>query len=260
MKKVLLASMVGLLCLTRLQAQSLEYKTKLGNLKDKKVIIEMAASTIRIEGHNSDEMVIQASSGSPALPERAKGLKPLYQSGVDNTGIGLSVTPDAGGLRIEKVARKEIKYTLKLPKNVAVLYQEVNWQGGKITIADMDGDLEVKTNGSDIVLTNVTGPVVANSTSGSVDVVFSSLSQAKPTSISVISGEVDVTLPAATKADMKLRSINGEMYTDFDLGKKSPAGGLSKVGGGSNIEGTVNGGGVEFTLNTISSNIYIRKK
>ena len=59
---------------------------------------------------------------------------------------------------------------------------------------------------------------------------------------------------------MKLRSINGEMYTDFDLGSKSNKDGLSKVGGGTNIEGTTNGGGVEVQLNTISSNIYIRKK
>jgi DUF4097 and DUF4098 domain-containing protein YvlB len=260
MKKVLLASMLGMLCLTGIQAQSLEYKTKLGNSKDKKVTIEMAAASVKIEGHNSDEVLIQASSGSPTPPERAKGLKPLYQSGSDNTGIGLSVVTDASGLHIEKVTRKEIRYTIKLPRQAALLYQEVNWQGGKIVVGNMEGDLEIKTNGADINLSNVTGPVVANSTSGNVNVVFSSLSQAKPTAISAISGEVDITLPANTKADMKLRSINGEMYTDFDLGRKSSVGGLSKVGGAANVEGTTNGGGVELTLNTISSNIYIRKK
>ena len=260
MKKVLLASMMGLLCLGEVQAQTLEYKTKLGNTKDKKVIIEMAGASVKIEGHNSDEVIIQASSGSPAPPERAKGLKPLYQTGTDNTGIGLSVVAESGGLRIDKVTRKEVKYTIKLPSKVAVLYQEVNWQGGKITVGNMEGDLEIKTNGSDIALSNVTGPVVANTTSGNVNVVFSNLSQSKPTAISSISGEIDVSLPATAKSDMKLRSINVEMYTDFDLSTKTSRDGMARVGGGSNIEGTTNGGGVEVTLNTISSNIYIRKK
>lgn len=261
MKKVLLISMGCVLCLAESMAQTHEYKAKLANSKEKKVTIEMAASQVKIEGYAGDEIIIQASSGFEAPPERSKGLKPLYYAGVDNTGIGLSITNEASGLKVEKVTRKEVKYTIRLPKQVSVLFQEVNWQGGsKIAISNMDGDLEIKTNVANINLTNVTGPVVANTTSGDVNVVFSALNQSKPTAISSISGEVDVTLPATAKSTMKLRSINGEMYTDFDLGTKSNKDGLSKVGGGTNIEGTTNGGGVEVQLNTISSNIYIRKK
>ncbi len=258
MKKLLLMSAGILWFLTNVQAQ--EYKTKLSNSKDRKVTIEIASSDIKIEGHNSDEVVIQASSGYEAPPERAKGLKPLYYNAVDNSGIGLAVTPENGGIRIEKATRKEIKYTIRLPRKVAVLYQQTNWQGSSITISNMDGDLEVRTNNADIDLLNVTGPVVANSTSGEVKVIYSNLSQEKPTAISTISGAVDITLPGNAKSNLKLRSINGEMYTDFDLGVKNTKDGMSKVGGGNNIEGTTNGGGVEIQLNTISSNIYIRKQ
>lgn len=238
-----------------------EYKTKLTNSKDRKVTIEMVSSDIKIEGHNSDDVIIQASSGYAAPPERAKGLKPLYYSAVDNSGIGLSVTPEGNGLKIEKATRKNIKYTIKLPREVAILYTEMNWQGGsRITISNMAGDLEVKTNNANIDLLNVTGPLVANSISGEVKVVYSALSQEKPTAISTVSGVIDITLPATTKSNLKLRSINGEMYTDFDLGLKSTKDGLTKVGTGSNIDGTTNGGGVEMKLNTISSDIYIRKQ
>ena len=237
-----------------------EYKTKLANSKDRKVIIEMAASDIKIEGHNSDEVIIQASSGFEAPPDRAKGLKPMYYNAVDNSGIGLSVTPENGGLKIEKATRKDVKYTIKLPRKVAVLYQETNWQGANISISNMDGDLEIKTNGANINLNNVTGPIVANTTSGEVTVVYSSLNQEKPTAISSISGEIDVSLPATVKSNLNLRSITGEMYTDFDLGVKNAKNGMTKVGGNNNIEGQTNGGGVEIQLKTISSNIYIRKQ
>ncbi len=147
-----------------------------------------------------------------------------------------------------------------MPKKVAILFRQINWRNGAVTISNMDGDLEVRTTNSPITLKSVTGPVVANTTNGEVNVFFTNLSQEKPTSITTISGAVDVTLPANAKANMKLRSINGEMYTDFDLGLKSTKEGLSRVGGGNHIEGTANGGGVEIQLNTISSNIYIRKQ
>ncbi|WP_031530038.1 DUF4097 family beta strand repeat-containing protein [Dyadobacter crusticola] len=261
MKNALLLGVGVLYCLSGAYAQNLEFKTKLANSREKKVVIEMAAADVKIEGHNSEEVLIVASSGFEAPPERAKGLKPLYHTGVDNTGIGLSVVTEGNTVKVEKVARKETKYTIRLPRQVAVLFQETNWQGGsKVGVANMDGDLEIRTNGADINLNKVTGPVVANSTSGSVNVIFSALSQSKPTAISTISGEIDVSLPATAKSNMKLRSINGEMYTDFELGVKNAKDGLSKVGGASNIEGTTNGGGVEVQLNTISSNIYIRKQ
>ena len=239
-----------------------EYKTSLTNSKDHKVTIDMEGGEIKVEGHSGDGVVIVASSGyeSAAPPERAKGLKPLYNSAVDNTGIGLSVTQANGGLTIEKATRKAISYTIRLPRNVAVLYQQLNWQGAKVTINNMDGDLEVRTNNASIDLNKVTGPVVANTISGEINVVYSGLSQDKPTAISTISGEIDVTLPATARSTMKLRTITGEVYTDFDLGVKQSKDGMTKVGGSNNVDGATNGGGVELQLKTISSNIYIRKQ
>ncbi len=256
-KSVLLISSI-LLTVTLSYAQ--EFKTKLANSKDRKVILEMASSAVKIEGHNSDEVIIQASSGYEAPPERAKGLKPLYYSGVDNTGVGLSVTTEGNILKIENVSRKSIKYTIKLPRMVAVLFQEMNWGNSKVMISNMEGDLEIKTNNAKVDLDNVTGPVVANSISGEIKVVYGNVSQSKPTAISTVSGVIDISLPASTKSNLKLRSMNGEIYTDFDLGLKNAKDGLTRIGTGHNIEGTTNGGGVEMALKTISSDIYIRKQ
>lgn len=257
MKKLPLLITSLLWCLTSVYAQ--EYKTKLANTKDHKVTLEIDAGDIKIEGYNGDELLIQA-AGYEAPPERAKGLKALYNSAVDNSGIGLAITPSAGGLKIEKATRKQIKYTIRLPRKVAILYQQINWQQGNLTISNMDGDLELRTNNGGIDLTNVTGPVVANTTNGEIKIVYSSLSQEKPSAITTINGPIDISLPASAKANLKLRSIHGEMYTDFDLGVKSQKDGLAKVGGGNNIDGTTNGGGVEIELRTINSNIYIRKQ
>lgn len=259
MKKILLLS-TGILWFAA-QSHAQEFKTKLANSKDQKVLIEMNASEITIEGTTADEVSIQASGTIDPVPERAKGLKPVYYNGTDNTGLGLSVTKEEGVLKIEKAVRKAMKYTIRIPKKVAVKFQETNWMGGsRLSISNMDGDLEVSTLNADIDLIKVTGPVVANSTSGSIKIVYDNLNQAKPSGISTVSGSIDIALPASAKSNLSLHTINGEIYTDFDLGLKNEKNGMSKISMGNAVKGTTNGGGVEIQLNTISSNIYVRKQ
>ncbi len=248
------------LLLTAVYTQAQEFKTKLANTKDSKIAIELDGENLKIEGYAGDEVIIKGGGVEP-IPEQAKGLKPLYNTNVDNTGLGVAVNVEGGVLKIEKASRKSAKYTIMVPNKASIMYTQVNWQGGSpVSFSNIDGDLEIKTNNSDIKLTNVTGPIVANSISGKLTAVFSSLNQSTPSSISLISGDLDITLPATTKATLSMKSISGEIYSDLDLNLKSGKDGMSRVGGGHNINGNLNGGGVNLQLNTISSNIYVRKK
>ncbi len=257
MKKMLLLGIGCLSQLTVLYAQ--EYKTKLANTGDQKVTIMLNGANVKIEGYSGNELLIQTTAKLPVLPEQAKGLRPLYNTAVDNSGIGLAVTTESGGIRIESATPKSMPYTIRIPQKVAILFQQINWNMGHVTIQNTDGDLELRTNNGSIYLTDVTGPIVANTTNGEVKVVFSTLNQLKPTAITTINGSIDITLPATTKADFKLSNINGGIYTDFDMGVNKKDG-MTRMGGGYNAHGTTNGGGVDLQLKTINSDIYIRKQ
>jgi hypothetical protein len=241
------------------EGQLRTYKTKLGTGKDKQVLIQMFGSEVRVVGHSSDEVVIETKNYS-APPARAQGLKPLYNQAEDNTNLGLSVTKDNNILKITKASRQGGHYTIRVPRNASVIYRETNWNGGNFTLSDVDGEVEIKLNNASATLTNVSGPVVANTTNGSINIKFSRLDQGKPSALSTINGAIDITLPAATKADFKLKSIQGEIYTDFDLNlPRDTKSDLPKVAGGNTIAGKVNGGGVEMNIRTINSDIFIRK-
>lgn len=257
MKKILLTGIVCLSQLPVLYAQ--EYKTKLANSSDQKVTIMLNGGNMKIEGYSGSELIIQTSAKLAPIPERAKGLRSLYNSAVDNTGIGLSVTPENGGIRIEKATRQEMPYTIRIPAKATVLYEQSNWTHSNVTVQSMESDLEIRTTNGNISLLDVTGPVVANTTNGEVKVVYSSLNQTKPTAISTINGDIDITMPTPTKATLKLSTINGEMYTDFDLNQPKKEG-MTRMGGGHVINSTTNGGGVDLQLKTINSNIYVRKQ
>ncbi len=235
-----------------------EYKTKLANNPNSRVRLVMASSEVKIIGHNSDEVIVETNNFQ-APPARAQGLKPLYNGAEDNTGIGLSVTREGNTLTIVKAQKNQGKYVIRIPKKVSIAYTEANWNGGDFELSDVDGEIELKLNNSRAELTNVAGPIVANSTNGSIQVKFKNVNQQKPSSISVVNGEIDITLPATTKANWKLRSMNGEVYTDFDMALPKDKSDLQKIAGSNTVEGKTNGGGVEMNVYTINSDIFIRK-
>ncbi len=253
MKKVSLI-IVALFVLSYSYAQ--EFKIAVSD-KNGKFTINVHDCDLQIIGHDGNEILITA-KGYEKPPERAKGLKPLYNSAVDNTGIGLSVQESGGNLTIQKATRGDIDYTIKIPSTMHVSISETNWHGDNFTIENISGEIEVNAKSSDIKMKGVSGPVVANTTNGDIDIVYKTLNQEKPNAIKSINGHVDITLPSSAKSSVKLRAMNGEIFTNFDVAMKTSEDNINVYGGGK-IEGAINGGGVEIKLNTINDNIYLRK-
>jgi hypothetical protein len=87
----------------------------------------------------------------------------------------------------------------------------------EISVEGVDGELEVTSVNGEINLRNVSGAVVAHATNGEVRVSLTRVTPDKPMSFTSLNGDVDVTLPASLRANFKLRSDRGEVYTDFDV-------------------------------------------
>lgn len=259
MRKISILITGLLLGLLTQQGAAQEYRQELGNSANTTVQLAVSQSDVAIEGHDSNEIVIR-NLDYEAPPERAEGLRALYYSAEDNTGIGLSVEQENGMLKIVQASKDGGDYRIMIPNRTRLMVEEVNWGGGDFDISNHQGEIEILSKNGDVKMTAVTGPVIISSTSGDVEIDFSSLSQANPTSISLVSGFIDITLPANSKADFKLSSISGEIYTDLDIEMRGDRSEMRRIGGSRQIEGTLNGGGVEVGLKTISGEVYLRKK
>lgn len=258
MKKTITFIITLMLALVAQWVQAQEYRHNLGNSPELNIEFAVGQSDVTIEGHDSNEVVIE-NLDFEDRPERAQGLRALYYSAEDNTGIGLSVEEENGTLRIVPASRDDGEYRIMIPNRVRLMVEQVNWGGGDFEISNHRGEVEVLSKTGDIILSNVTGPVTASSTSGDVEIEFSELSQANPTSISLVSGFIDITMPANSNANFNLSSISGEVYTDLDIALDGQNdNNMSRLGGGGQINGTLNGGGVEVSLKSISGDIYLR--
>jgi hypothetical protein len=108
--------------------------------------------------------------------------------------------------------------------------------------------------------------VVANTHNQDVRVTLTRITADKAMSFLSHNGDVDVTLPASAKANLKMRSDNGEIFTDFDIqirpagpSQTSPRGRGFRVEINQSLYGAINGGGPEFELRTYNGNIYVRR-
>ena len=263
MKIILSAiALLSLLAAASPQALAQEYTYTLANTTDNSIEFTFSRGDLVIEGHDSDQVVIRNLDYEP-VPDRAKGLKALYNSAEDNTGIGLSVEEDNGVLKIITASGREGDYRLLVPNRVRLMIEEVNWGGSDFELRNLRGEIEIKSKTADIKMMNITGPVIANSTSGDVEIAMDALSQMGPTSISLVSGFIDIAMPASAEANLQLSSISGEIYTDLDVELKGVQDGPLRrlgVGVGRKVQGTLNGGGVEVNLKTISGDIYLRRR
>ena len=236
-----------------LQAQDLKIPVN----GQKKIIIK-EINRVSVEAYDGNEIQV-VSAASKEKSERAEGLKALSARGEDNTGIGLNMKSEANEITLyQVVAREDGKYTIKVPKSMNVhIEHNGSWEGGKIEVYRVTGELEISGKYNSVHLEDINGPALVSTVYGEIVAKFSSLSQTGPTSIVSIYGDVDITLPANTKADISAKTPYGEAYSDLNI-EFPKTDGLKKVS--SVVEGKLNGGGVKLELKASYENIYLRKK
>ncbi len=256
---VLRIKLMAFLCLLTSAAFAQDYSFKLKKTKDALVKV-MTLTTFEIEEHSGSEVIIKA-IGMREKPEKAKGLRPIYNARVDNTGIGLFIEEIDGVAEITTLVSNNVSYLMKLPKGVAVSVKNNGHNCNKITIRNFSAEIEMSTIHTEVYLNDVTGPVVLNNTHGNVTVVFSDINPDKPISVVASHGDLDVTLPSKTKADLFLKANHGEIYTDMEIAFDKQPNEMNRLSSYSNeINGKLNGGGAKIHLETNHSTLYLRKK
>ncbi len=244
-------TLIALFAISLVNAQE-DYTRSLDGIEWVKI---ESKADVTIKTHSSNQLLIKANKRYDA-PERAKGLKLVGSGGTDNTDVGFYVIKEGNNLIVQNLRKSEsAEIYLPATQNISV---KSNWQGD-IKISGFRGEIEAsaRLNGS-VRVEDVSGPLTANSLNGSVDVEFSSVNQDSPITLFSTNGELDISLPANTPANLSLSTINGEIYTNFEINVPEKDGMRAVVS--RKVRGSVNNGGVKIQLNTTNGNIYLRKK
>lgn len=226
---------------------------------------------ITVKGYDGKDAIIESrgragSESHRRRPERTDGMRRLEVS-----GTGLQVEESDNVITVGlgwRSINSDTDLVIQVPYNTSVKLNTTN--GGDLVVDHVTGDVEINNTNGNATATHISGSAIVHALNGKVVASLDKVTPDKPMSFSSLNGDIDVTLPADVKARIKLKSDNGEIYSDFDVKLDSSARqpvvedsrsdrGRHRIRFDRATYGTINGGGPEMQLTTFNGNIYIRK-
>jgi hypothetical protein len=247
----------------------------LKDLKDSADIADIADSAL-IKGYR----ILRQTGENKELEN---GLKPLGSKSVKTENdLGLDIIENSGELiirdnNLNNSNKDEIKgfinsfpfnnkYELLIPNSIKLFWNTENctktnsnsffvrtdskpWE-----LLNFKGEVEISTSYGSINLTDVSGPVIANTIGGNIKVVFDNVSPTNLYSLITNEGYIDVTLPAI--ASLTINASGNLILSDIDFEVLNE----TIINGTKGMELKLNSGKTKMKLDAGSGSVYLRKQ
>lgn len=175
--------------------------------------VTVANGDVRIHGADTAEISVHTDIKPQHSAPRKDGLRVLTtsssymlteKSNVVTLAYGLDSWPGAGGG----------EFDITVPRSTSVVV--TNSLGGDVTVGDITGSIEVKSLNGEVKLTDVAGGALVETMNGEINCSVRELHEGKAIAFTSMNGEVRLHLPLDLKANIRLRTHNGSILTDFD--------------------------------------------
>lgn len=175
--------------------------------------VDVPWADIHIAGVDGDTVTVESTIAQKnAKPTRSDGLRRLD----DEVSFELTEHENTVTLRLggdNPWANHDAEFKVSVPRTMAL---DIKTEaGGDLTVKDVAGDVEINNMNGEVLLEGLAGSTVVNTMNGEVRAIYAKAPQ-KLVSITSMNGEVDLRVPADTKANVRLRTHNGSILTDFD--------------------------------------------
>jgi DUF4097 and DUF4098 domain-containing protein YvlB len=172
------------------------------------VKILFAHGDLRIQGADTAEATVKFESDAATSAPRKDGLRVLTSSS------SVEVSQKDNVVTLDATAREwSGDLDLTVPRNTSIVVQ--NSLGGDIRCTGIRGDVEIHSMDGEIRLDEVAGGVVVDTMNGEIRANIRELRESKPLSLTSMNGEIVLRVPADAKANVRFRTQNGAVLTDF---------------------------------------------
>ncbi|NAS31060.1 hypothetical protein GTQ40_08775 [Flavobacteriaceae bacterium R38] len=215
-------------------------------------------------------------SNSAKEKQLEKGLKPLGTKSTNPAdNLYLDIEQKPGELIIKDYNSSDKKdnvfyvrntYELLIPNTIKLLWNTDNCKKTTTNtyftisskpweLSNFKGEVEISSSFGSINLTDVSGPVLANTVAGNITVVFDKTTPKNLYSLISSDGHIDIQLPKSSSVKVDASGSRILSDIDFKIISENLIGDDTKV---MNLE--LNGGKTKMKLNAGYGNIYLRKK
>ncbi|WP_394747391.1 DUF4097 family beta strand repeat-containing protein [Spongiimicrobium salis] len=218
--------------------------------------------SISVVGYDGNEIIVKATleERKTRNSDAGKGMKRIANS-------SLSISAEERNNVVQIINEQHNRKTdleIKVPKNFDLRLSTVN--KGDIIVEGVQGEMEISNVNGEITLKDISGSASADTTNGDIKVVFNSITENTSMAFSSFQGDIDITFPESLKANVKMRSDMGEIFTDFDMAiedkkltvETNSNSDTRKISLEQWVKGKINGGGAEMLFKTWQGDIMIR--
>lgn len=183
--------------------------TKPGTLQ---VVIKMG--DIVIAGTDDDQVTVHTDMEAADAPRRSDGLRVISESVTFSlTEKNNIVTLDTGD-EFWSGSSGDAEFNILVPHNTNIIVK--NGYGGEVSVSNISGNIEIQSLNGEIDLDEVSGGCLVETMNGEIAARITALHADKPLSFTSMNGEIELYLPADAQANVRLRTQNGAILTDFD--------------------------------------------
>jgi hypothetical protein len=236
----------------RLEAHTINGSITVTGYDGRDVVVEARPAT-REDGREGEAKGAGRYPGMKLVPTRSTGLS------IEERDNRVTVNTESW--------RTPLDLAIQVPRHASLELGCVN--DCDIVVEKVEGEVEAQNVNGAITLDGISGSAVANTTNGAVKVAFERVEPGRAMSFVTLNGNVELTLPAATKANLSLGiDHQGDVYSDFEIAAAQAAPPQTGKRGSDGrfvleieraLRGTINGGGPELTLRTFNGDIVLRK-
>jgi hypothetical protein len=222
MKSLILALSLASLALAQLEEKSTEHRTYAGTreliIDNINGAIEVTASTggtvemdieKTLRGASQDRLTIAKREVSLALLQEG-GLVRLMVDGPFRCHCADNSTNFRGG----ELYEFNYDFKIRVPRNISLELKTVN--RSHISVEGTSGNFKISNVNGGIEMRDVEGAGSVHTVNGPVKVTFAR-NPVGATSFKSVNGALDITFRAGLNADVKMKTFNGGMYTDFPV-------------------------------------------
>ena len=145
-----------------------------------------------------------------------------------------------------------VQYTVYLPEFVNDT--DIDLVNGSLDIVGVSGKLEAELVNGSIKAENVTGDSQLKSVNGSIKVSFDSLEQVDEIDVDTVNGSIRLYLPANASLDVDAETMHGSIKNDFGIAVDK------NFFAGKNMQGSVAGGDIKVSLESVNGSIKLLAK
>jgi DUF4097 and DUF4098 domain-containing protein YvlB len=196
--------------------------------------------SVQVEGWDRDEVEVRAVKTSQS---DARAL--------DEVKIEVKSTPDTLAVHTRYPATESdevaVEYHIRVPNRT--LLAGVTTVNGSLRVSGVNAGGDLKSVNGNVEVMDSSGRFSAKTTNGDVHMELRKLNDGAPMNLETVNGSVVLGLPSNASADLKVRNMNGALYSDFPVssteatpGARAFHGRLGHGGGGPISVRTVNGG------------------